>query len=479
MLNYRSTRLQAPIVPSVSALVNGLAPDGGLYLPEQLPVFDVRALLPLSYEARAVMVLQAFFEDLDPQELQRGIQRALSRFDTPAIVPVTRCGTRWLLELDHGPTAAFKDIALTLLPALMGLAKQVTHDASVTHILTATSGDTGSAALAGFAGVPGFFVDVFYPSRGISIIQQRQMTTVKASNVRVTAIQGNFDDAQHAVKTIFGQADRFPFKLSSANSINIGRLMPQVVYYVSMYADLVNAGAIEMGQPVDVAVPSGNFGNLLAAYLAKRCGVPLERLICASNENHVLTDFFQTGCYDRNRPFTVTSSPSMDILVSSNLERLLSLVGAQDRVSGWMDALAKTGTYTVDEPTLRALQSEFIAEWVDEATVADTIASTFTQDHRLIDPHTAVAMAAAMRHVSDRPMVIASTASPFKFPATVLRALGHAVDADDVVNLQRLEKVSGLRCPAALAACLEAPIVHTQSLKPQALFPYLREKELP
>jgi threonine synthase len=479
MLNYRSTRLKAPIVPSVSALINGLAPDGGLYLPEQLPVFDLQALLPLSYDERALMILQAFFDDLDRHELQSGIQRALSRFDTPAIAPVTPCGSQWLLELDHGPTAAFKDIALTLLPTLMGLAKNATHDASVTHILTATSGDTGSAALAGFAGVPGFFINVFYPSRGISTIQQRQMTTVSASNVRVAAIHGNFDDAQNAVKAVFGQADRFPFTLSSANSINIGRLMPQVVYYVSAYLDLVNANVIEMGQPMDVAVPSGNFGNLLAAYLAKRCGVPIERLICASNENHVLTDFFRTGCYDRNRPFRVTTSPSMDILVSSNLERVLSLVGADDRIGTWMDELVKTGTYTVDEATLQALQSTFIAEWVDEATVQRTIATAFTRDHRLIDPHTAVAVAAAARHGSDRPMLIASTASPFKFPATVLHALGHTVDADDVVNLQRLEKVSGLRCPPALAACLAAPIVHTQCIEPQTIFQYLHEKELP
>jgi threonine synthase len=478
-MNYRSTRLKAPTVPSVSALLNGLAPDGGLYLPEQLPVFDLNALRPLSYEARALSILHAFFDDVDAHDLQRGIQQALSRFDTPAIVPVTPCGSQWLIELDHGPTAAFKDIALTLLPRLMSLAKEATHDASVTHILTATSGDTGSAALAGFAGVPGFSIDVFYPSRGISTIQQRQMTTVNAPNVRVAAINGNFDDAQQAVKMIFEASDRFPFPLSSANSINIGRLLPQVVYYVSAYVDLVNTKVIEMGQPVDVTVPSGNFGNLLAAYLAKRSGVPVERLICASNENHVLTDFFRTGRYDRNRPFTVTSSPSMDILVSSNLERVLSLVGAGEHVAKWMDELATLGKYTVDEQTLSFLQSTFVAEWVDEATVNQTIATTFTRDHRLIDPHTAVAVAAAARHVSDRPMLIASTASPFKFPATVLRALGHPVDAEDVINLQRLETVSGLRCPPALAACLKAPIVHTQCLEPLDLFQYLLEKELP
>jgi threonine synthase len=476
-MNYRSTRLNAPIVTSAQAILNGLAPDGGLYLPQQIPHFDLIYLQTLSYPQRATHILHAYFDDLDPVALKKGVETAAKRFDSPAIVPVTPCGSLWLLELDHGPTAAFKDVALTLLPHLLRIAKAAVHEDSVTHILTATSGDTGSAALAGFAGEEGFLIDVFYPSEGISTIQRRQMTTVSAPNVSVSAIQGNFDDAQNAVKKVFEQAHRFKTPLSSANSINIGRLIPQVVYYVSAYLDLVNAKVISMGQAVDVAVPTGNFGNILAATLAKLGGVPIEKLICASNANHVLTDFIATGRYDRNRPFHVTSSPSMDILVSSNLERLLSLLGGGERVNTWMKELNEKGSYAIDSDLLHTIQVTFIGEWVTEDEVLTTIAKTYHTDHRLIDPHTAVALAAAHRHPSQRPMIVASTASPFKFPATVLHALKETVDSDDAINLHRLETISAISCPKALKASLQSPVIHTHELDPTDIVEYLLRKE--
>jgi threonine synthase len=477
MLNYHSTRNHAPIVSSATAILHGLAPDGGLYLPEHIPQMDVEALLSLDYAQLTKTILGAYLNDLDPTALHEGIDQALARFDTPAITPVTRYGALWLLELTHGPTAAFKDVALTVLPHLMNCAKKAVGSHEHTHILTATSGDTGSAALAGFAGVDGFNIDVFYPSTGISVIQQRQMTTVNASNVRVAAINGNFDDAQRAVKAIFTHADRYPWPLSSANSINIGRLLPQIVYYVSAYVQLRQTGTLRQGQSMDVCVPSGNFGNILAAYFAKLSGVPIERLICASNANHVLTDFLKTGRYDRNRSFAITSSPSMDILISSNLERLLALTASADHVTRWMEQLNHHGFYQIDETTLRSIQQTFVGEWVSESEVRKTIAKFHADHQRLIDPHTAVAVAAAKRHSSDRPLIIAETASPFKFPATVLNALRLPVDADDLINLQRLETWSAQPCPPGLAACLRAPIVHPRVLDPDTLPEFLLGKE--
>jgi len=359
----------------------------------------------------------------------------------------------------------------------MSGAKDALGNHESTHILTATSGDTGSAALAGFAGIDGFSIDVFYPSKGISMIQQRQMTTVNAPNVRVAAINGNFDDAQRAVKAIFAQADRYPWPLSSANSINIGRLLPQIVYYFSAYSQLRQAGTLQKGQSMDVCVPSGNFGNILAAYFAKLNGLPIERLICASNENHVLTDFLKTGRYDRNRSFTITSSPSMDILISSNLERLLALTAPADHVAYWMDQLNRQGFYQIDESTLQSIQRSFVGEWVSETEVLTTIANFYAAYQRLIDPHTAVAVAAAQRHPSNRPVVIAETASPFKFPATVLKALQQPIDQNDLINLQRLETPNHHSCPPSLAACFRAPLVHPLVLDPAALPEFLLGKE--
>ena len=476
-MNYHSTRNHAPIVSSATAILHGLAPDGGLYMPEQLPTFDVETLIPLDYAQQAKIILGAYLDDLDQKALHDGIQQALARFDTPTITPLTRYTPQWLLELTHGPTAAFKDVALTLLPHLMRGAKDALGNHESTHILTATSGDTGSAALAGFAGIDGFSIDVFYPSKGISIIQQRQMTTVNAPNVRVAAINGNFDDAQRAAKAIFAQADRYPWPLSSANSINIGRLLPQIVYYFSAYSQLRQAGTLQKGQSMDVCVPSGNFGNILAAYFAKLNGLPIERLICASNENHVLTDFLKTGRYDRNRSFAITSSPSMDILISSNLERLLALNVDADHVTHWMEQLNRQGFYQIDESTLMSIQRSFVGEWVSEAEVLTTIANFYADHQRLIDPHTAVAVAAAQRHASNRPMIIAETASPFKFPATVLNALKQPVDANDLINLHHLETLSHQSCPPSLAACLRAPIVHPLVLDPDALPEFLLGKE--
>lgn len=478
-MNYHSTRNLAPGVSSSTAILNGLARDGGLYLPEYVPQFDLVSFLGLSYAQLTERILSIYFDDLDRDALRLGIDHSCAKFDTPRIAPLTRYGSLWLLELTHGPTAAFKDVALSLLPHLMSCSKQVLGHTTPTHILTATSGDTGSAALAGFAGIEGFFIDVFYPSRGISTIQHRQMTTVNAQNVRATAINGNFDEAQRTVKAIFAEASRYPFHLSSANSINIGRLLPQVVYYVSAYLDLVREGSLKVGQPMDVAVPTGNFGNILAAYMAKLSGVPIERLICASNDNHVLTDFFNSGHYDRNRPFSITTSPSMDILVSSNLERLLALMAPPDQIALWMNQLNQAGHYTIDPLTLQKIQVTFVGEWVTEREVSDTIAK-FHRDHqRLIDPHTAVAVAAALRHPTDRPLVVAETASPFKFPSTLLQALHQPVDASDLVNLLRLEALGQQRCPPTLRACLSAPIRHSRVIEPAQCPDYLLGKELP
>ncbi len=440
---YISSRGQSTPVKASEAILRGIAPDGGLYLPERLPTLtqaDLTALIPLSYPERAAKILSLYLTDYTEEELLSDARAAYGGFDpSPAPIHKLRDGLS-VLELWHGPTCAFKDMALQIMPRLLSRALDKSGSTADALILVATSGDTGKAALEGFRDVPRTAIRVFYPVNGVSNTQKQQMATQEGTNVAVTAIRGNFDDAQSGVKAIFADpnmarrlADQGQF-LSSANSINWGRLAPQIVYYVSAYCDLLAAGEISMGDRLDIAVPTGNFGNILAAWLAKGMGVPLGKLICASNSNNVLTDFLTTGTYDRNRPFHTTLSPSMDILISSNLERLLFFAAGSERCASYMQALSAEGCYTVDASVLEAIRQDFEGEYCSEESCLDRIASTLTHYRYLIDPHTAVAMTAAERYLcgnESRHLLVVSTASPYKFTPAVARALGLPLQTDE------------------------------------------------
>ena len=437
-MNYCSTRDPAAAPKSAAEVIKqGLADDGGLYLPVTLPSLtgsDIQLLRSMDYAARAAIILGKFLTDYTPEELLADCEAAYSKTAFPSgAAPLRDCGDNlFALELWHGPTAAFKDMALQIMPRLLVRALQKTGETRTALILVATSGDTGKAALEGYRDVTGTRIMVFYPENGVSVIQKRQMQTQLGENVGVMAIRGNFDDAQTGVKKIFAdpaiaaQLDKQGYLLSSANSINWGRLAPQIVYYISAYCDLLNAGKIKPGEKINVTVPTGNFGNILAAYLAKRMGLPVAKLICASNKNNILTDFLHTGTYDRHRPFYLTMSPSMDILISSNLERLLFLAAGPARTASYMKQLNETGAYTVEDDVLSAIQTDFCGYFADEETTAATIRLAMMQNY-LIDPHTAVAYSAALQYrqeTHDRtPMVIASTASPFKFAVDVYASL--------------------------------------------------------
>ena len=458
-----STRgLSAP-VDAPEAVLRGIAPDGGLYIPDEIPAIPPQELWGADFCTLAQRILCAYLPGYTEDEIRLCVQRAYHHtFDTDEITPLRAVGNQYVLELFHGPTAAFKDVALSILPQLMGAAlkKKGVHEDVM--ILTATSGDTGSAALTGFCNVRGIRVLVFYPEQGISPIQRAQMTTMRGGNLHVCAIRGNFDDAQAGVKRIFAQmpADfcrAHGFTLSSANSINIGRLAPQIVYYYDAYLKLVRAGRIQMGEPVDFSVPTGNFGDILAGYLARLSGLPVGRLICASNANNVLTDFLRTGVYDRNRPFHTTISPSMDILISSNLERLLfDLSGENDaEIRMYMDALGSAGRYQVSDNIKAKLDDAFWGGCCSEEETEKTI-RRYWQDHNyLIDPHTAVAaeVLAQYRVASgdETPAVVVSTASPYKFCGSVLTAIGETPCGDGLELLDQLHAVSGVPVPCRLA----------------------------
>ncbi len=469
---YHSTRDNSRRVASAQAIVSGLAPDGGLYVPEYLPEFtldDISALSEMDYPSLAARVLARYLDDYSEDELRGFTKMAYSRakFDAETPAPLTALSdNEYLLELFHGPTCAFKDFALQMLPFLLVAALRKTGETREAAILVATSGDTGKAALEGFAGVPGTRICVFYPDGGTSHIQRLQMTTQAGDNVMVYAVRGNFDDTQNGVKQIFtdkafaAEASAKGILFSSANSINLGRLVPQIAYYFHAYCSLVKSGRIRLGDRMDVVVPTGNFGNILAAYYAKHSGLPVGRLICASNKNNVLTDFISTGRYDRRREFYLTASPSMDILISSNLERLLYLLcdGDDKKLSSFMSALSRDGEYTIDKAMLARLQSEFSAGCADDARTLETIRETFEHCGYLLDTHTAVAVAVYNDYVRTNgggtPTVIASTASPFKFAGSVLSALGERQpgrEYDDFELLEALERVSGEKAPAALA----------------------------
>lgn len=469
-MDYISTRDSGYRVSAAQAIVSGLSPDGGLFLPESLPQFsldEIATMAKTGYAGRAVAVLSRFLTDFTEEELHDYVSRAYVRekFPPEAVAPVVRLdGKTHILELFHGPTCAFKDFALQLLPFLLTASLRKTGCDKTVVILVATSGDTGKAALEGFADVPGAKICVFYPDGGTSNIQRLQMTTQAGENVMVFAAEGNFDDAQNGVKRIFTDrafAEELAGKgyiLSSANSINWGRLVPQIAYYFSAYCELLNTGSVKLGDPVNFVVPTGNFGNILAAYFAKHCGLPVNKLVCASNKNNVLTDFITTGVYDRNRDFFVTTSPSMDILISSNLERLLYLLcGRDDKIlRGYMDSLAKTGKYTVGADVFAKLQSEFAAGCADDVKTAETIGEIWREDGYLCDTHTAVAVRVCRDYQAasgdGTPIVVASTASPFKFAGSVLpAAFGLTPEGGDFALLAKLAELSGQPVPKALA----------------------------
>ena len=468
-MKFISTRGKSPAVTAAEAIRRGLAPDGGLYVPDALPVFsasELEALLTLPYAELSAAVLERFLPGFSREELLGYTKKAYASFDDGAVVPLHALGDKlWTMELFHGPTCAFKDVALQILPYLLAASVRKCADEHTVAILVATSGDTGKAALEGFADVPGTKIAVFYPDGGVSDIQRAQMATQGGDNVLVLAVRGNFDDAQTGVKDIFADAalaaelDKAGVVLSSANSINWGRLAPQIAYYFAAYAQLLKAGSIAFGDEVDFCVPTGNFGDILAGYYAKRMGLPVGKLVCASNENNVLTDFLTTGTYTAKREFFKTTSPSMDILVSSNLERLLyHVTGSDTEVAGLMKSLAETGSYRVRPETLAAIQESFSCGWSSEEEVAGEIRARYEKDNYLCDTHTAVAFhVAAQKKREGVPMVVLSTASPFKFPRSVLTALGQSAPENDFEAMQQLEATTAHPAPASLAALRQKP----------------------
>ena len=464
---YHSTRNLTLTADSAQAVLEGLAPDGGLYMPAALPPFDWQKCLRGSAREMSAMILSALLPDIPGMDTL--VKNAYTgKFESEELTPTVAVGNFHVLELFRGPTSAFKDVALCMLPQLLTAAKTVKGQEKDILILTATSGDTGKAALAGFQDVPGIKICVFYPHGGVSQVQRAQMVTQEGNNVTVCAVHGNFDDAQTGVKNIFAACrDKdLGVALSSANSINIGRLAPQIMYYFKAYADLLAAGTLRLGETVNFSVPTGNFGDILAGFLAKKLGLPVGKLICASNANNVLTDFIRTGTYDKRRPLLKTTSPSMDILVSSNLERLLYLLsGDTALVAGLMKQLNEHGFYTVPEALKAAIDTEFWAGCCDDAGAKRTIGKVFSDHHYLCDPHTAAGWAVAEDYVNQtgdtRPLVVLSTASPYKFPAAVLDAIGGDLSGEEFTLMERLEELSGVPTPKNLATLKGKPERHT------------------
>ena len=460
-MQFFSTRDRNRVVSASQAIAQGLSDEGGLFVPQSFPQVDVQAICGLEYPEMAAAIVGQYLTDYSQQFLAEAAKATYGEaFGGKAgyLAPVS--DSVYSLELWHGPTCAFKDYALQLMPKLLVEAKKNLNRTEKTLILVATSGDTGKAALDGYHDIPGVEIAVFFPTGGTSEIQRLQMATQEGENVAVYAVRGNFDDAQTGVKRVFGdgaiaaELAKRNIRLSSANSINWGRLVPQIVYYFAAYAQLLKAGKIAFGDKVDFCVPTGNFGDILAGYYAKQMGLPVGKLVCASNENNVLTDFLTTGTYTAKREFFKTTSPSMDILVSSNLERLLyHVTGSDTEVAALMKSLAETGSYTVRPETLRTIQESFACGWSSEEQVAGEIRARYEQDSYLCDTHTAVAFHVAAQHKRDGvPMVVLSTASPFKFPRSVLEALGQTVPANDFEAMQQLEEITGRTAPASLSA---------------------------
>lgn len=474
-LFYKSTRDDSVKVTASQAILKGLAPDGGLFVPESIPSFDksLEELSKMSYKEVAYEVMKLMLDDFTEEELKTCIDKAYDeKFDTDVIAPLVKADGAYYLELFHGATIAFKDMALSILPHLLitSAKKNDVHNEIV--ILTATSGDTGKAALAGFADVKGTRIIVFYPKNGVSPIQEKQMVTQKGDNTYVIGIKGNFDDAQTGVKKIFGDKElekemaEAGFQFSSANSINIGRLVPQIVYYVYAYTRLLADGEIKAGDKINAVVPTGNFGNILAAFYAKNMGLPINKLICASNENKVLYDFFTTGEYDRNREFVLTTSPSMDILISSNLERLIYRIAGNSakKNSELMESLKNTGKYEIT-PEMKAQLSDFYGNYATEAEDAATIKKLYEDTGYVIDTHTAVAATVYEKYKKetgdDTVTVIASTASPYKFTRSVMDAIDSKYDSmTDFELVDELSKISNVAVPQAIEDIRTAPVLH-------------------
>ena len=462
---YGSTRGNGEKITASMAILKGLAEDGGLFVPDSIPALDVplKELLGKSYQEIAYQVMSRLLTDFTEEELRNCINKAYdSKFDTPEIAPLVKKGNSYYLELFHGSTIAFKDMALSILPHLLTTAAKKNGVTNEIVILTATSGDTGKAAMAGFADVPGTRIIVFYPKDGVSPVQEKQMLTQKGENTAVVGIYGNFDDAQTGVKNIFNDKEMKEklagagFQFSSANSINIGRLVPQIAYYVYAYLRLMEAGEIQENEQINVVVPTGNFGNILAAYYAKEMGIPIARFICASNENKVLYDFFQTGCYDRNRDFRLTNSPSMDILISSNLERLIYKIAGNDTEKNrtLMEQLSKEGKYEITEEMKEKLQ-EFYGNYADEEETAKTIQQVYEETGYVLDTHTAVGKAVYEKYKKetqdDKKTVIASTASPFKFTRSVMTAIDKKYEGmEDFQLVDELAELAKIPVPQAI-----------------------------
>lgn len=476
-IQYKSTRDGSVKLNASEAILRGLAPEGGLYVPERIPKLDktLAELASMDYKQTAYEVMKLFLTDFTEEELKSCIEKAYdSKFDTEDICPLVEADGAYYLELFHGATIAFKDMALSILPHLLVTSAKKNKVKNDIVILTATSGDTGKAALAGFADVPGVKIIVFYPKGGVSAIQEKQMVTQKGDNTHVVAIHGNFDDAQTGVKKLFGnknlekELDDAGYQFSSANSINIGRLVPQIVYYVYAYATLVREGKIAAGDFMNVVVPTGNFGNILAAFYAKNMGLPIHKLICASNENKVLYDFFTTGTYDRKREFCLTNSPSMDILVSSNLERLIYKIAGDDasKNTDCMKQLSSMGHYDITEDMKNQLK-DFYGYYATQEETCDTIRDLFDKTGYIIDTHTAVAANVYCKYKNQTedktPAVIASTASPFKFARSVMGAIDHKYDEfEDFALIDELSKLGNVAVPRAIDEIRTASVRHNK-----------------
>ena len=476
-MKYESTRNKNTKVLSHQAVIRGLADDGGLFVPEKIDIhFDLEKLCSLSYQEAACEIIHAFLDDYSEEEIRKCVDNAYDdKFSSNEIVPLHLIENGAFMELWHGPTCAFKDVALTILPHLLTAAYKKENRDDTVAILTATSGDTGKAALSGFADVPHTNITVFYPEIGVSPIQKKQMNTSEGKNVEVIAVKGNFDDCQRLVK----QSVHDPLveknlkgvTISSANSINIGRLVPQIVYYYTAYASLVRKGKIRCGEEINYTVPTGNFGDILAGWLAKETGLPVHKLICASNTNNVLTDFINTGIYDRRRTFHPTISPSMDILISSNLERLLYLLSARNDslVAELMKELNEKGVYTVPAEIKEKIQKDFSAYWTDEDACRKTIKAAFEEDHALIDPHTAVALHAMRQYQKEtgdtRMNVVLSTASPYKFAANVVQSLTGTKPEDDFDAMDQLYQLTGEPIPYSLSTLKDKPVRFTRVIE--------------
>ncbi len=489
-MQYQSTRDKNLKASSAQAVLNGLAPDGGLYTMPSFDEarFDYREVLDLDTFAMSARILSKLLPDFSEEEMTKLVHDGYAgKFETDHLTPTVPVGEDHILELFRGPTSAFKDVALSMLPRLMTAAKGKCGFTDEIMILTATSGDTGKAAMEGFCDVPGTKIIVFYPHGGVSAVQQAQMATQAGENVCVCAVRGNFDDAQTGVKKIFSAVSKDQLlkgkgvRLSSANSINIGRLAPQVVYYYRSYADLVKAGRIRTGDKVDYVVPTGNFGDILAGYFAKEMGLPVGKLVCASNANNVLTEFLRTGRYDRRRPFYKTVSPSMDILVSSNLERLLYLLSGDDAlVARLMQQLSEEGYYEVDGEMLAKLRSLFWAGCCDDEAAKAAIGKVWKEEHYLCDTHTAVAWDVAQQYKKENPahnaVVVLSTASPYKFPAAVLEGIGERAKGDEFDVMEQLYDVTGVPVPKNLASLRERAVRHRDVIERDEMLDYVLGK---